>query len=242
MKTETTGPPITLTHPAPVCAPPVRSLPASLHPVSASLLASATTFRPQWLPGSPSPPGHMSPSKTAQKSPHAATCRLSSLWHFPLSSRMSYGGLSIGCNGGRDALASELLPICTTTICGHFGSQAGFVTLKSGYARSSVYRTSRPVTSQLSLRWVSCFWHCPSAYSHGAWSTSWPPTGPLPQCFLPRFNLVYSQQLNILLNVLCTVDLRIRCLPGSQHLHPWQCLSVPGPSGSQHRGSGCGGP
>jgi len=106
-KREIAPAPSILTH-----APPVRS-PASRAPP----LAWAGTSRRPWLPGSPSPPGRISPWKTAQISAHAGICPFSILCPFLPPSRALPAVLSIGCSGGGDAPASVVFLPCTTSTC-----------------------------------------------------------------------------------------------------------------------------
>jgi len=155
-----------------------------LTPTRAPPLAWAGTSRRQWLPGSPSPLGRISPWKTAQKSVHVGICPLSSLSPSPSLSRALSAGLSIGCSGRRDALASALPRLRT---CRPLGAQIALGTLPSAHARSSVCRTLLPVTSRLSLGRVSCFRLCPSAYSRSVWCTCRPPSSPSPPSFPRRF-------------------------------------------------------
>jgi len=162
-------------------APPLRSPPARPPP-----LAWAGTSRRPWLPGSPSPPGRISPWKTAQISAHAGICPLSILWPFLPPSRALSAVLSIGCSGGGDAPASVAFHLCTTSTCRPLCVRTALGTFQSVHARSSIYRTLLRVISRLTLGRVSCSWPCPSAYSHSALSTCWLPSPPSPPSSLQR--------------------------------------------------------
>ena len=169
-KREIAPAPRILTH-----TPPVRSPPARTPPV-----AWAGTSCHLWLPASPSPPGRISPWKTAQISAHAGICPLSILWPFLPPSREHSAVLSIGCSGGGDAPGSVAFLHCTTSTCCPLSVRTSLGTFQSVHARSSVCRTLHPVISRLTLGQVSCSWPCPSAYSRRAWSTCRLPSPPSP--------------------------------------------------------------
>ena len=149
---------------------------------------------------------------------------------------------SIGCSGGRDTPASLLLALCTTSICRPLDAQTASGTLQSGHARSSVYRTSQPVASRLSLVRISSYWRCPSAYSCSPGSTSQPPTFPLPELFRPRLVWRYSRPKCIYVHVLCTIDLLVPFLPGGHPLRFQGFVRASRPSGSRGRCPARGGP
>jgi len=156
-------------------APAVSSPPARAPPV-----AWAGTSRGPWLPRSPSPPGRISPWKTAQISAHAGICPLSILWPFLLLSRALSAVLFIGCRGGGDAPGSVAFLLCTTSTCRPLWVRTTLGTFQLVHARTSVNRTVLPLISRLTLRQVSCSQPCPSAYSRSVWSTYRLPSLPLP--------------------------------------------------------------
>jgi len=86
------------------------------------------TSRRQWLPESPSPLGHISPWKAAQKSAHIGICPLSILWPSRLPSKALSAGLFIGFSGGRDAPASVVFRLCTTSKSRPLGVQTALRT------------------------------------------------------------------------------------------------------------------
>jgi len=135
---------------------------------------------PQTIKAGPARPvsNTASPWKTAQQPAHVGICPLSSLWPSPLLSRAFSAGHSIGCSGGRDALASALLRLRlrTTSTCYPLSVRTAFGMLQSVHARTSVSRTWLPVTSRYSLGWVFCSQLCLSACSHSVCCICWPPT------------------------------------------------------------------
>jgi len=163
----------------------------------------AGTSRHQWPPGSPSPLGRISLWRAGQRPSGVGTGHLSILSLFPLLSRASSACLAIGCSGGGDVPASG--PSCfhrrITSICHHLGVRTVFGTSRLARVRTSVGRTWLPESSHCSLGWVSCFQHCLSVYSSGAYCICRPPIQPSPRslllglvwsCSPPRCTLVLS--------------------------------------------------
>ena len=155
---------------------------------------------------------------------------------------MSSAGLSIGCSGGRDAPAAELLPLWATNICRPVGALTISGTLHLGHACSSVITSFQPPTSHWSLGWVSCFRLPASAYSRSAWSTYRTPTLPLLPFLHPRCVKVCSRPELKYAHVLCTLDLLRPSFPGSEFHSSRGCLSVAGLRGSRRRCPECGMP
>ena len=138
-------------------SPPARC-PAALTPPPIArqllLLRSfwAGTYRHQWPPGSPSPLRHISLCRAAQRLSHVGIGPLSIPSLFPLLSRVSSAGLSIGCSGGRDLPAAGLSCFCrrTTSICDRLSVRTILGTSPLACVRNSVSRTSLPEASHCS--------------------------------------------------------------------------------------------
>ena len=202
----------------------------------------AGTSRPQFLPASPSPLDCISPWRKAQRFAHNGICPLCILWPLRLSSRSLPAGLWTAWSGSRDAVVSVRFCFWTTRIWRPLAVLTALGTSQSAHSHSSVCRTSLPVISRWSSGRISCFPCVPSAYIHRVWWTCQPRTSPLPPSSIERSVSLYLLPWFKFALVLCSIDLCVLCLPGSQYLRSWGCLSVPGPSGSPFRGRICGVP
>jgi len=170
----------------PVRDPPTRAYPACALSAHAPWLVLPGTSPHQRQLGSPSLLDPIFQWRKAQRFAHADVCPLSIQWPSPPPSRALSPGLSAGCSGGREAPVSVVFSFHTSSICCPLCVQTTLDTLQTAYACSSVCRALLYMISRFSLGHMSCSRHYPSVYVRVFWSSSGPPTLPLPLCSLRR--------------------------------------------------------
>ena len=212
-----------VTAPRPNSCNPSRAPPACAPPVNAprtkatTLVLSGMSGR-QLLLGSLSLLAHIFPLRNTQRFEHAGICPLSIQWPPPPDCRMYSTGLSTGCNGGRDASKSVVFCFCTSSICRPLSDQTALRTYQLAHGCSSVCRTLLSVISHLSLERISYSGLCCSVNIHSVWSTSWPPTPPLPPYSLWRSTWLHPQPRGVYTCIISSLGLLTLPLAGGQPL------------------------